>query len=492
MEEFFYARYNNGRVETKGLKTCSLGHKIHYAPDNRAGGVYAGWRWDGNTLAVENDRYGVYPLYYYSSGDEICVSPSIGRILEEGASPDLDYKALSVFLRMGFFLGEDTPFKAIRTVPPNATFQWSKANLNMSGGYTFPKKSGNISQNQAIDQYVYLFSQSIKRRLPPDNNFIIPLSGGRDSRHILLELNKLGYKPDHCVTHKHFPPRTNEDLRIAKLLAKEVGVKHKIVNQTGAYFKAEKRNHLLTNFCTDEGAQMLMMADYLRGRTKILYDGLAGGGLTSDDFLSHKKIKLVASSQYTTLAMELFDREEIYNKDMLTPDFYKKVNFDLAVDYMASELKRHQNAPNPLISFYQWTRTRREIALGPYAILKETPVVYTPFLDHDLYDFLLSLDAGLILEKDFHTETIKKGYPKFAHIPYVNKNAPPRNTSLLRSRFIANFLAYSMLNFKSFKKSMNAKYVIPRLMTSFFKNSHWHLRPDLMFYIVHLDKFRLR
>lgn len=101
---YFFAKIQNNKVETKGGNSCLLGHKIDYTPGRKSDGIFVEWSWDGNRLTVENDRYGFYPVYYYCNGDEICISPSIMRLLEEGAPRELDYTALSVFLRIGFYI----------------------------------------------------------------------------------------------------------------------------------------------------------------------------------------------------------------------------------------------------------------------------------------------------------------------------------------------------------------------------------------------------
>src|SRR5439155_1603673 len=78
--------------------------------DGTPDGVFAEWKWDGRRLRVRNDRYGVHPLFYYATANEIAVSTSVARLLAGGAPADFDGDAIAVFLRLGFFVGEDTPF----------------------------------------------------------------------------------------------------------------------------------------------------------------------------------------------------------------------------------------------------------------------------------------------------------------------------------------------------------------------------------------------
>src|SRR3989338_9822448 len=110
-QPYFYARYGHDQIETKGGNSHCFGHKIDRGPGAKPDGVFAEWSWDGNQLTVTNDRYGLFPLYYCCADNEIYLSTSIRQMLALGAPKDLDYDALAVFLRIGLFIGDDTPFK---------------------------------------------------------------------------------------------------------------------------------------------------------------------------------------------------------------------------------------------------------------------------------------------------------------------------------------------------------------------------------------------
>src|SRR3546814_2318975 len=99
-----------------GRQDLLLGRKR--SRDGGADGIFAEWHWNGETLAAANDRFGFFPLYYFASNSEIAVSPSVEKLIVAGPPPAPHYEALAVFLRIGLFLGEETPFAAIRAVPP--------------------------------------------------------------------------------------------------------------------------------------------------------------------------------------------------------------------------------------------------------------------------------------------------------------------------------------------------------------------------------------
>ncbi|MGH8283218.1 MAG: asparagine synthetase B family protein, partial [Gammaproteobacteria bacterium] len=158
-DRYFRARQTGTIIETKGTHTVLLGHQLYYKPGAMPDGIFAKWEWGGARLIVRNDRYGFYPLFYYCRDGEIGVSPSISRLVDAGAPIGFDYAALAVFLRLGYFIGEDTPFKHIRALPPGATLEWDGAIKLSSDGYAVGKPCTAISRDQAMDAYIALFRQ---------------------------------------------------------------------------------------------------------------------------------------------------------------------------------------------------------------------------------------------------------------------------------------------------------------------------------------------
>lgn len=457
---FFHARRDSDRVHTRGVARSFAGHKTN-GQGQGSDGIFAEWSWDGDRLRVRNDRYGFYPAFYSRQDNEICVSHSIVRLLAEGASPEIDETSIAVFLRLGYFLGEDTPFRHIRALPPDATLEWKDGLLAVSGRYAF-RKPQHPARDAAVDHFVSLFQEAIRRRLPPNDDFAVPLSGGRDSRHILLELCDQGYRPKVCATVRRFPPCTGEDVRIASQLARAVKADHVVIEQEASRFQAELRNHVVTNFCADEHAWLLAAVDYLQGRVQTIYDGIGGDVLSGSGYLNEERLKQFESGSFEALARGFFVYGADSVKQAIHPENRSIINDEMAIQHLADELRKHANAPNPVSSFVFWNRTRREIALSPYGVFRQVPTVFSPFLDHELYDFLSSLPPGIQLDKQFHSDAIRRAYPRYAHIPFEDKNAPA---------------AESRRQYVQFRKDL-ALYVLSNKPASLFRRSS--LMPGLL------------
>ncbi|MBV9852515.1 MAG: asparagine synthetase B family protein, partial [Armatimonadetes bacterium] len=355
--------------------------------------------------------------------DGIGVSPSLVHLIAQGAPAELDDTALAVFLRLGFFLGEDTPFASIRALPPAATLRWTEGRLSVSGvPVRLPHRA--LSRAEAVDAYIALFRQAMRRRPSSEAPDVLPLSGGRDSRHILFELCAAGRKPARCLTVRHFPPRADEDVRVAATLARALDIPQEILDQPTSRLQAECRKNLRTNFCADEHTQFLVLADALRGCAGVVHDGIGGDILSAGLMLDEREIEFAAAGRFTEWAEAILETrcnplpQEAELSRLLPAPLYRRFSRERAGARVQEELYRHREAPNPGGQFYFWNRTRREVALAPYGLLGREVTVFSPYLDHDLYDLLASLPAEALLDCGLHTQAIARAYPEYAHIPY--------------------------------------------------------------------------
>src|ERR1700687_4357444 len=97
----------------------------HLVGGDRNNGIFAEWSAASGSLRLNGDRLGLWPLYCATGPGFVAASPSGLTVLGAAPAPTLDLDALSVFVRLGFFLGEDTAFKSIRALPPSASVQWT-------------------------------------------------------------------------------------------------------------------------------------------------------------------------------------------------------------------------------------------------------------------------------------------------------------------------------------------------------------------------------
>ncbi|WP_026753222.1 asparagine synthase-related protein [Sediminibacter sp. Hel_I_10] len=102
---------------------------------------------------------------------------------EVGNHNDLHLEAICVYVTTGFFMGEDTFWKGKRCALPGHRYDFEDNGSlkEKRPWFQWSYNPRDISFDQALEEYIELFAQITKDQIG-DNNVILPLSGGLDSR----------------------------------------------------------------------------------------------------------------------------------------------------------------------------------------------------------------------------------------------------------------------------------------------------------------------
>ncbi len=134
-------RDGSGRLNATGPENLSLGYSVTrgsgtasstFTEQYHEDGVWARWAWNGSTLTVTNDRFGFLPVYFAELQNGFAVSTSIPALLKAGASTTLNDAAIAVFLRLGYYVGNDTPFANIKLLPPCSRLTWNGSTYKLT------------------------------------------------------------------------------------------------------------------------------------------------------------------------------------------------------------------------------------------------------------------------------------------------------------------------------------------------------------------------
>ena len=342
---------------------------------------------------VEED-FGFIPRF--TAGQAGTTYLSLTEALQSLPSRSLDFPALNVFFRLGMFLNGKTAFREIRRVSPEPVF--------------LPPTT--LSRDEVIDAYIDLFRQSVRRRNPTHS--VLALSGGCDSRHILLEMHAQRQLPDYIVTVA-IPGRPSE-VEIAAKLSSRIGVRQVIQTPNPSHcVQDELWKNRACHFTTlDHG----WFAGTGQARDSLpWWDGIGGDVLSAGLFLEEWNLRLFEQDKLDELADRLVSRQHVpYFRDQ---SLFPRTD---ALSEVRAELAKHRKAPNPVGSFYFWNRTRVAIAVAPFALLApQKQVTLAPYLDRDLWGLLASLPARMMLDHNLHRDAVRRAYPDFAGTPYFEK-----------------------------------------------------------------------
>lgn len=454
---FISIRKQHDQFTVKGNKKLFVGHKIGEE------GTFLQWEWTGSQLVVRNDRYGLCPAFYSQGPSEFIVATSVQRLIAEGVSPQLNYDALAVFLRIGTFVGDDTPYTAIRALPPGTQFTWSGGNECPTGHVILGKSETGLTRDAAYERYNELFSEAVNKRSNVAGDLAVALSGGMDSRHILLELCRLGRKPKFCVTAQIYPGESSEDLDLAKQVTQALAVPHVEIEQPGDWVNAEIQKLQATSLGALEHTWGMVVGRHLQHKVVTVFDGL-GGDVLSDcrHIVTSARYEAFQAGRFAAFAQDYL-QNEYGGVPYLKPELAQLLTRERAIHRLSVEAARFAGAPNPVVAFTFWNRTRRAVSLLPHGVWNRSIQVLTPFLDHALFDFLLGLPVEFVADYTFHAETVRRHYPSVAHIPFFSGPCQrPSNGSPVFRKMALELLRHGLRSIPSSYVSFG--HVLPRLV----------------------------
>ncbi len=475
------------RIE--GLREYAVGHKIP-RPDRGSGvndGAWMEWRWDGRSLAVQTCPHGLVPVYYFARGGTIIVSTSIAELLKRGADAAWNWPGLAVMLRCGSFIGDETPFADIHALWPDAKLTWRGGSLAIER-LPYRPRIRSPSRNEALEEYLGIVECAVKRRLP-DSEFAMPLSSGRDSRHILLQLAELGHLPDRLFTSATYRGSTRAEIAIAGRIAAMLNVAHDVVDVRADELRAELDVMALTDFCVSEHAWSLPLAERLASY-RTVYDGLNGGVLFGRVSGMGEKFELATAGKFEELAAGMLSVSEDCLRLIMTDAYYRKVSRDLALERLSRAIRDHRDAPNPVQAFYYWNRVVRSTTYYTFRILRND-TVYCPLDDIDLVDFALGLPHALTVDPKFQNDAIRKRFPRFRDVPFEEEYPADKEAGGRGSRRPLNgLLAFFAARWSS--AWCRSSRIMPRALfaaaTGRREMIDWWAEPAV--YLSQLERFR--
>lgn len=370
-------------------------------------------------ILLFSDRLGTRFLYYYYKNKRFLFGSEIRCFLTlDFVDKEIDKTSLECFVNGGnnfYLLGNNTYFKNIKLLKPATILEYDiKQNkIDQKYYWTFQDiKPSNITYEDAIDKLHNLVESAVLKRIKnlDKDDYLLPLSGGLDSRLLFAILNNHKKMPSFIYTNGE---QNCTDVLYAKALCKNYNYKHYINHPKNLknYLEVAKKSSLLT-----EGMTVFFeygTYDFFEG--KFLLSGYVGDMVFGESFKSDSKmLNKKMDSQIAEFFYGKFKDLSDYNDDYFN---INKIEASLFINrvrrYTAQMLNIELNFNEQIL----------------------------PYIDNDIIDFIYSIPDDYRASNYLYSDMLLKFYPDyFKKIPWNRYNRPIQGKIYKNNRFNINWL----------------------------------------------------
>ena len=191
----------------------------------RLRGMFAVAIWDApnRRLVLARDRFGIKPLYYCESGDELAFASEL-RALPRG---EIDLDALDAFLAFNSIPGPLTIFRDTRKLQPGNVLVWADGQVRLERfARPAPGEVRDDDEAELVEELRSRMRDSVRAHLVSDVPVGVLLSGGVDSALLAALAAEASTEPLRTFSIG-FEERSFDELADARRVAERYGTQHR-------------------------------------------------------------------------------------------------------------------------------------------------------------------------------------------------------------------------------------------------------------------------
>lgn len=332
-----------------------------------------------------------------------------------------DLKAICVFVATGFFLDRDTYFQNQKVVPPGTEFQLDGEGklLKEQPYFEWYYEPRSISFEQATAEFTDLFESIIKKQVD-NQNVILPLSGGLDSRTQAAALQKLGKK---VSAYSYMFEGGYPEAKISQQIASVAGFPFSKFTIPNGYLWEAIEELASINQCYSEFTHPRQMAVIDKLGTMgevfslghwgdVLFDRGVGKEITEEDFPHYLQKKIVKKG-----GMEL--AENLWQSWGLEGTFSSYLHTRLTELWEGIRIENLSARMRAFKSLYwapRWTSTN-------LSVFSSARPITLPYYDQRMCEFICGVPEDYLADRKIQIAYIKNRNPQLAKITW-QENKP--------------------------------------------------------------------
>ncbi len=439
---------------------------------------------DHKSLYVLNDRWGVFPLYYYASEKLVSISNDWKKLIRY-TGKNLREDACIEMLTFGYVLGNKTLIENIDEFAPHSYYH-IKSNVS---GIDIAKKSywefkyqyQSIPEKKAEQDFaalwnhqIEIYTQKVKSLC---NSAYIPMSGGLDSRLLAYYFDRSGINI-HTMTFGK--DNASPEIITARAIVNQL---QHIMNHTIIYFDNPFLN-LLAHLsyqdydlitCAHFHKHLLFLPELCFPTRSFYIPGHDANYMAGENL------------NYGMQAWKSNDdiiRYVIAHKSShLTAPLLKKYPSYRDIIYHSLEQVIPSDEPDIISRFNRWNgeqRQRRFIIRSSIPTKEATPDLFMPFFDYRIMDFFIQLPLKYLLNERVYVNTqLHHLYCDNPTLRKIKRDSTQRITPI-RNNFIHEY-------YPKVKRKIMERLGLKHRYRGTWSNRDWSDSVDWQTYLHNLD-----
>jgi asparagine synthase (glutamine-hydrolysing) len=265
------------------------------------------------TLTLVRDQLGIKPLYYWHTPGRTIVSSLLRTVVETaGEAPDLDYQALSEYVRYQFTFGDNTFFKPVKKVPPGHFVQIHLPSGELSTRcyediLNPPEQPDEPLTPELVQRTNELIVSCCQRSTISDTSFTTFCGGGMDSSLITAIT-----RPDVAYHCNYKDPDCNETF-FAKQIIEHIranggNTRLMTVNAEEDFDLCARVASIIEDFDEPAIGSVIFPLDDLLGRVKARYKVILTGTGGDELFAGYVRYQLALGECFQDSYRMLFEK----------------------------------------------------------------------------------------------------------------------------------------------------------------------------------------
>ncbi len=410
------------------------------------------------SIFLARDRFGVKPLYYSFSGEKLLFASEMKAMIELGAEKELDKVSLTNYLHLNYIPGNYSVFQNVHKLPPGSYMKVSEKGVHKNSFYEI--KTDNVdyrglSYENAKRILIEKLEAAVEKRLVSDVPLGAFLSGGIDSSIIaaLAVKHKPGLKT-FSIGFKDEP--MFDETAYAKMVAQKHNIDHTAIMLThdnlldclypmldyidepfadssavAVYILCKETSQQLRVALSGDGADE-MFAGYNKHRAE--YKARKGRGIVHVLKLLSPLLGVLPQSRNNKLFNKFrqinrfakgaaLSHEERYwqwagfmNDESAAEFLIDKTstkNINSRKEEILKYVRNSQNFEALLLQDMSMVLTGDMLTKVDMMSMANSLEVRTPFLDHDVVDFVFSLPLHFKIDKFSRKKILKDAFKDF-------------------------------------------------------------------------------